>query len=107
MSTGHKINLLTNRGSDLHSETTIGKVSARRIQCNLVNLLWSNNSGVILCNFLKNRTQKIYQPQLGVSRRDLSDGGLGSFVTIVVRWQIDLEYTRMARATKYKFTGLL
>lgn len=45
--------------------------------------------GVMMCNILNNKSTKENLATLGVSRRYLSDVGLGSFVTILVCWQIN------------------
>ena len=55
--------------------------------------------GFLLCNIFNNGPTK-KDPQPGdVSRRDLSEGGLGSFVTISVCWQIDVLWLFMVCVT--------
>ena len=85
-----KLNLPTNRDSYGHSKTTIGKLLKRRIPWLWVFCCIIIFCGVVLCNIFNNGPTK-KDPQPGdVSHRDLSDGCLGSFVTISVCWQIDV-----------------
>ena len=102
-----KINLPTNRDSYGHSETTVGKLLKRHIQSRWVFFVSSCSWELCVGTSLIMDLQKKDPPRLNASRRDRSDGGLGSVVTISVGWQINLMCFRMARATKYKFTGLL
>ena len=45
--------------------------------------------------------------RVDASRRDLSDGGLASFVTILVCWEINVVCLVWARITKYKCSDIV
>ena len=72
-----------------HSKTTVGKISKNA----------SNGArffriiifcGVMVCNLWDNGSQKsVLTSYLDAPPQDLSNGGLGSFVTISVCWQLD------------------
>ena len=77
----------TNWNSYGHSKTTVGKLLKRRIQWLWVFFILIF-CAVMLCNIFNDGPAK-HDPQTGdASRRDLSYGGLRSFVTIPVCWEV-------------------
>ena len=63
--------------------------------------------GVVLRQIFNNGFTKKGQPRRDASRRELSYGGLGSFVTISVCWQIDFFYNRLKNSGKTRKTNTL
>ena len=84
-----KNQLLGNRKGYDTSETTIGKLSARRIQIWLGYFCLGIILKVIQYNFQNNVQTKIAQLDLNSPRRELSNGGLGIVVTLLVAYQIN------------------
>ena len=52
---------------------------------------------VIQYNFQNNAETKIVKADLDSHRRGLSNGGLKSVITLLVRWQIDVLSARIGR----------
>ena len=91
------INLPTNQKGYDTFETTVGKVSARRIRFCPVHFCLGIILKVIQYNFQGNAGTKIDPEDLNSPRRDFSNGGLKSVVTLLVRWQINVLSARIGR----------
>ena len=61
----------------------------------------------MVCNMSNNRPAKIDQLPVDVSRQDFSDGGIVSFVAILVCWELNMLCLFLARVTNYKCNNIV
>ena len=83
------MNLPTNRDGYDGSETTVGKVSTRRIQPRWVFCCRFIIKNVVQHNSAENNDTKKDPPGLDAPFQELSNGSFGISVAISVCWQID------------------
>ena len=60
-----------------------------------------------MCNIFNNISSKIDQPPVDTSCQDLSGGGLGSFITILVCCEIHFLCLFLARVANYKCSNIV
>ena len=85
------------RGTSERSETLELEYSTRRIRIWLLYFCLGVILKVIQYNFQNNAFTKIYHSELNSPHWELSNGGLGIAVTLLVRWEIDFLSARIRR----------
>ena len=98
-----KINLASNQKDYDNSETTVGKLSARIIQIFPGYFCLGNILKVIQYNLKKNAQTKIVRVDLDSPRRELSNGGLESVLTLLVHWQTNFLCASPGKAIQLKY----